>query len=89
MRWWWNAIWTTVEEPCPKCQGEGTCNQCRGTGQFQCRVCLGDGKVNCNQAVKCDRCYGYGYTEINCSLCKGYIGNAEDAQILKSEKIEV
>ncbi len=55
--------------------GNGSCNNCGGSGRVECDDCDGDGEVGCNECdadgvVRCDECRGSGEQE--CSYCDGY-----------------
>ena len=55
--------------------GNGSCNNCGGSGRVDCDDCDGDGEVGCNECdadgvVRCDECRGSGEQE--CNWCDGY-----------------
>ena len=54
--------------------GNGSCDECGGTGDMECDECHGNGSESCdechgNGSESCDECEGSG--EVECSLCDG------------------
>jgi hypothetical protein len=54
--------------------GNGSCDECGGSGRLECGDCDGDGEVECRECggdgeVNCEECDGDG--EVECSVCDG------------------
>jgi len=54
--------------------GNGSCDECGGSGRLECGDCDGDGEVECSECggdgeVSCEECDGEG--EVECSVCDG------------------
>jgi hypothetical protein len=54
--------------------GNGSCDECGGSGRLECGDCDGDGEVECRECgghgeVNCEECEGDG--DVECSVCDG------------------